>query len=235
MSQKRLSMVTFQSSDLTYLFRIFLAACCGACIGFEREKRYKTAGIRTHILVALSSCMMMIVSKYGFYDVVGTPGMSLDVSRIAAGVVTAIGFLGAGVIFVRKESITGVTTAAGLWATVGVGIAMGAGMYVLALFTTILMLLLQKLLHRPLKLFNTQLFGTIVVTLPREECNEQILEDTFTSRNVMIKNMKADRGTDGNVTLTLGVVFPSGFDKKAVLAQFLEIPFITSIEFYPSN
>ena len=90
----------FSLVELEYLLRILLSALCGAFIGLEREKRAKNAGIRTHILVAISSTLMMIVSKYGFYDVITTPGISLDASRIAAGVVTAIGFLGAGVIFV---------------------------------------------------------------------------------------------------------------------------------------
>ena len=119
----------FMFSEIEYLFRIVLSAFCGALIGLEREKRAKSAGIRTHVLVAISSALMMVVSKYGFFDVIPISGISLDASRIAAGVVSAIGFLGAGVIFVRKENTVGLTTSAGLWATVGMGIAVGAGLY----------------------------------------------------------------------------------------------------------
>lgn len=86
----------FSIQELEYLLRIVLAAVCGGAIGFERERRSKSAGIRTHIIVALSAALMMVVSKYGFFDVIGLGGISLDASRVAAGVVTAIGFLGVG-------------------------------------------------------------------------------------------------------------------------------------------
>ena len=127
--------------------RIVISAICGFLIGCERERRAKNAGIRTHILVAISSTLMMEVSKNGFFDVVQYPGISVDASRVAAGVVTAIGFLGAGVIFVRKENTIGLTTSAGLWATVGMGIAIGAGMYATGIAFTIFILILQLLLH----------------------------------------------------------------------------------------
>ena len=105
-------------TELEFLLRIILSIICGACIGFERETRLKTAGIRTHIIVSLGSALMMIISKYGFGDVLQSGNIGLDPSRIAAGIVTAVGFIGAGVIFVRNQTISGVTTAAGIWATV---------------------------------------------------------------------------------------------------------------------
>lgn len=226
----------FKTSDLIYIMRVLFAALCGAFIGIEREKRFKTAGIRTHILVAVSSCMMMIVSKYGFFDVLDVPNMHVDASRIAAQVVTAIGFLGAGVIFVRKESITGVTTAAGLWATVGVGIAMGAGMYVLAFVCTAIMLLLQLLLHHPFKLFTTQFFGTVKLRIPVEEFSSTAVQDPFTKRNIQIKNMTFDREEEGkSILVTLGVVFPASFDKEEIIKAFRDEPFVNSIEIYPAN
>ena len=133
----------FSPAELEYLLRIVLAALCGGAVGFERERRLKSAGIRTHIIVALSAALMMVVSKYGFMDVLNLNSVSLDASRIAAGVVTAIGFLGAGVIFVRKQSVSGVTTAAGLWATVGVGIAVGAGLYCTGVAASAVIVLVQ--------------------------------------------------------------------------------------------
>jgi len=125
---------------LGYLLRLALAAVCGGAIGLEREIRLKEAGMRTHLIVCFASCMMMIVSKYGFFDMLeyaaahGYETMKLDPSRIAAGLVTAISFLGAGTIFTRNRGITGLTTAAGLWATVGIGMTTGAGMYWLSIF-----------------------------------------------------------------------------------------------------
>ena len=145
----------FSIQELEYLLRIVLAAVCGGAIGFERERRSKSAGIRTHIIVALSAALMMVVSKYGFFDVIGLGGISLDASRVAAGVVTAIGFLGVGVIFTHGRTVSGVTTAAGLWATVGVGIAVGAGLYVTGGVATVLIVLFQVILHRSSPLVKT--------------------------------------------------------------------------------
>ena len=158
----------FSIQELEYLLRIVLAAVCGGAIGFERERRSKSAGIRTHIIVALSAALMMVVSKYGFFDVIGLGGISLDASRVAAGVVTAIGFLGVGVIFTHGRTVSGVTTAAGLWATVGVGIAVGAGLYVTGGVATVLIVLFQVILHRSSPLVKTQRTGTVVLELSGE-------------------------------------------------------------------
>ncbi len=139
-----------QSDNVIYLVRILIACLCGFIVGVERSKRQKDAGIRTHIIVALGSALMMIISKYGFIDVgEGVPGMrAVDGSRMAAQIVSGVGFLGAGMIFINhKQSIKGLTTAAGIWATAGIGMAVGAGMYFIGIATAVLMLVLQLLLH----------------------------------------------------------------------------------------
>ncbi len=126
-----------------YFVRIVVACLCGGLVGLERTKRLKEAGIRTHIIVALGATLIMVVSKYGFADVVGA-----DASRIASNVITGISFLGAGVIFVRGGSVKGLTTAAGIWATAAIGLALGAGMYTVGVLCTALMILLQISLHK---------------------------------------------------------------------------------------
>ena len=103
------------------LCRIIIAGICGGIIGYERKNRNKEAGIRTHMIVALGASLIMIVSKYGFADILGEQGIALDPSRIAAQIVTGVGFLGAGMIFMRKNTISGLTTAAGIWATSAIG------------------------------------------------------------------------------------------------------------------
>ncbi|HBE87024.1 MAG TPA: magnesium transporter MgtC, partial [Lachnoclostridium sp.] len=110
--------------QLEYMLRIITAGLLGFLIGSERKNRNKSAGIRTHAIVAIGSALMMVVSKYGFPDIPTSDG-----ARIAAQVVSGIGFLGAGVIFVRNNLVNGLTTAAGIWATAGVGLALGAGQY----------------------------------------------------------------------------------------------------------
>ena len=132
--------------ELIYVARLVLAAACGILIGYERKNRSKEAGVRTHCVVACASALMMILSKYAYSDVVGEY-VKLDPSRVAAGVVSGIGFLGAGMIFVHKKTVTGLTTAAGVWATSGIGMAIGAGMYVTGISAALIILLIQVILH----------------------------------------------------------------------------------------
>lgn len=149
-----LSLFEHYGLELEFFLRIVLSSLCGAMIGFERTKRFKEAGIRTHCVVACGAALMMIVSKYGFGDVVDAAGNFLygsrgaDSSRIAAQVVSGVGFLGAGVIFRTGTSIKGLTTAAGIWATSAVGLALGAGMYLIGALTTLLIVAEQYLMHR---------------------------------------------------------------------------------------
>ena len=118
--------------------RLALAALFGSVIGLERERLLWAAGLRTHMLVCVGSCLIMLVSAFGFGDVLGTEHVVLDPSRIAAQVVSGIGFLGAGTILLRGEVVKGLTTAASLWGVAAIGLAIGSGLYVPALATTAL-------------------------------------------------------------------------------------------------
>ncbi|MWV23646.1 MgtC/SapB family protein [Methylobacterium sp. 2A] len=118
--------------------RLALAALFGSVIGLERERLLWAAGLRTHMLVCVGSCLIMLVSTFGFGDVLGTDHVVLDPSRIAAQVVSGIGFLGAGTILLRGEVVKGLTTAASLWGVAAIGLAVGSGLYVPALATTAL-------------------------------------------------------------------------------------------------
>ena len=135
---------------LDYCLRLLLSCLCGAAIGFERSRRFKEAGIRTHIIVCVGAALAMIISKYGFEDLGGIldGSRTSDPARVAAQVISGISFLGAGVIFRNGGSIKGLTTAAGLWVTASIGLAVGSGMYVIAIFSTVLVSLLQFLMHR---------------------------------------------------------------------------------------
>lgn len=120
-----------------WLLRILASVFSATLIGYERYRSYKEAGVRTHVLVALSTCLMMIISKYGFFDT-----DQIDASRIAAGVVSGISFLGAGIIFERRGRIEGLTTAVGVFATGAIGMCFGAGMYLLGIFSSVMTLLI---------------------------------------------------------------------------------------------
>ena len=123
-----------------FIIRLCVAGLCGTVIGLDREYRVKDAGFRTHFLVALGSALMMIVSQYGFADILTHTGVGLDPSRIAAQVVSGIGFIGAGTIIIHRQLVRGLTTAASLWATAGIGLAAGAHMYMVAAAATVLTL-----------------------------------------------------------------------------------------------
>lgn len=126
---------------IEFILRISFAALLGGIIGLEREYRAKEAGFRTHFLVGMGAAIFMILSKYGYDDVVKAELVRLDPSRIAAQVVSGIGFIGAGCIIFQKHVVRGLTTAAGLWVTSAIGLACGSGLYILAGSATVLVVI----------------------------------------------------------------------------------------------
>ena len=146
--------------NFEFLIKMVLATIMGAIIGFERKSRNKEAGIRTHSIVALASALMMIISKYGFFDI-----DKYDAARIASQVVSGIGFLGTGLIFIKNNSVNGLTTAAGIWATAGIGLAMGAGLYAVAICGTLLIVIVQILMYKDAFLNKDHLTITFEVSL----------------------------------------------------------------------
>ena len=129
-------------SNSEMLMRLLAAAALGSLVGFERERLLWAAGIRTHMLVCVGSCLIMIVSAFGFSDVLAKEHVILDPSRIAAQVVSGIGFLGAGSILARGEIVKGLTTAASIWAVAAIGLAVGGGLYLAAGSSTVIILLI---------------------------------------------------------------------------------------------
>lgn len=145
--------------EMMMVARMLLAGVLGGLVGLEREYRSKEAGLRTHFLVCLGSALFTLVSQYGFTDIVAGvanacgPGVDvrLDPGRVAAQIVTGIGFIGAGTIVLQRKTVVGLTTAAGLWTTAAIGMAVGGGLYFIAGFGTLLTLagfeLLRQLSH----------------------------------------------------------------------------------------
>ena len=165
------------SDDLIILelvLRLFLALIIGFAIGFERKMRFKEAGIRTHTIVSIGSCLYMIISMFAFEGA--------DTSRVAAQIVSGIGFLGAGMIFYHKEMVHGLTTAAGIWATAAIGMAAGAGWYVLSAIATVLIILLQCVMHTNFKLFHARHF--VKVNLVYKDQDGQVAEQIKKTFNV---------------------------------------------------
>lgn len=189
--------------QLPLILRIVVACLCGAAIGYERSVRQKDAGIRTHIIVALGAALMMIVSKYGFFDVVIHDSVQVDASRIASTITTGISFLGAGVIFVRNASIKGLTTAAGIWATAGVGIAVGSGMYLIGILSAVLMIIIQIILHKFLRHIDNNIVNEIKVTLAGGNPSIDTFVELLEKHNMKVQSYSFDRNNDGTVTFKL--------------------------------
>ena len=140
--------------NLDFCLRLLLSCICGGAIGIERSRHFKEAGVRTHIIVCMGAALAMIVSKYGFADLALGDGSffpgtkETDPARIAAQVISGISFLGAGVIFKREGLVRGLTTAAGIWITAAIGLAVGSGLLLVGLFTAIVVCVLQVLMHK---------------------------------------------------------------------------------------
>ncbi len=149
------------------LIRLALASLFGAAIGLERERKTLAAGLRTHMMVCVGACLIMIVSAFGFGDILGTPNVTLDPSRIAAQVVSGIGFIGAGtILFMKQGTVHGLTTASGLWTVAAIGLATGGGLYFAAAATTGIALIilwgLQQLEHVYSKRFKNKILKVVV-------------------------------------------------------------------------
>ena len=182
-----MNMITYE-----FVLRLFVAAMLGGVIGLEREYRAKEAGFRTHFLVALGSGLFMILSQFGFNDVLAHyEQVSLDPSRIASQVVTGIGFIGAGTIIFQKHVVRGLTTAAGLWVTSAIGMTAGAGMYVLSIATTVLVLLCLEALYFILQHFGTRNI-TVTFSTPKEESIKLVLQ-RLRAKEVIIDSYEMKR------------------------------------------
>ena len=192
------------TQELIYILRIMLAGVCGIVVGLERKNRSKEAGIRTHFVVACGAAIIMVVSKYAFFDVAGLAErmgfggeIRLDPSRVASTIASGIGFLGAGMIFVHKNTVTGLTTAAGIWATSGIGMAIGSGMYTLGIGSTFIILIAQLLLHLDFHRSRNARMKVLNIKNVKEDGFQLFLAEEFDKRNVKIHTSAVDTTDDG--------------------------------------
>ncbi len=223
-------MLAFALEQMDYLLRILIAGLCGLLIGYERESRMKMAGIRTHTIIAMAASLMVVISKYGFFDVIGWESISVDASRVAASVVTGIGFLGAGIIWNRKNGISGLTTSAGIWATLGIGMSVGAGMWVLGIGSTVMLLMIQYLFHRNWRIFNANNAGRIPLHIRKGENTRERMVNVLTGMNIQVIDTHMSIDENGCIEATLNVLFPKDFETENILTLMANYPEITSID-----
>ena len=215
--------------EWSFLLRLCVACLCGTVIGLDREYRVKDAGFRTHFLVALGSALMMIVSQYGFDELAASrDGLRFDPGRIAAQVVSGIGFIGAGTIIIHRQLVRGLTTAASLWATAGFGLAAGAGMYALAAAAAALTLFGLEVL--------TLFFGglgrkrtLIVFSSPRREAIDALFGRLRTSDYTVISyEVEAVRaGGEALYRATLVIRARGNADEESYIALLREAADVT--------
>lgn len=210
-----------------YILRILVACICGIVIGYERENRNKEAGIRTHAIVALGAALIMVVSKYGFGDIV-----EYDASRVAAQIVSGIGFLGAGIIFVRNNAVSGLTTAAGIWATSGVGMAIGSGLYFVGIIIAVLIVFIQFLLHKQFILKKQHKYEQLELTVDGGGALgiKRLLEKLGKS-NIEIANIEINRMNVKTYKIDLGVILPTEDGRGELTEILLECEDIHSVKY----
>jgi putative Mg2+ transporter-C (MgtC) family protein len=213
------------------IFRLLLAALLGSFIGLERERLLWAAGLRTHMLVCVGSCLIMIVSAFGFSDVLGTANVILDPSRIAAQVVSGIGFLGAGAILLRSDIVRGLTTAASIWAVAGIGLAVGGGLYFAATATTIIILIILagiKPLEERLKARHSSILS---LTVKHGQMSMGLLQQTLKGRTNHIKQFivqPSDSPEYDSITIILTRVHRSVV--LEIIEQLGQLPCVTSVK-----
>lgn len=206
----RMNAVLPLTIQAAFAIRVVVATLLGGAIGYERTKRLKEAGIRTHCLVSCASALFMIISKYAFADLsVGGVFMEGvrggDPARIAAQVVSGISFLGLAVIYRNGSTLKGLTTAAGIWATAGVGLAIGAGLYQIGVITTLIIILMQIIMHR-FNIGNDALaVRDINVSMKDSPELRQSLLEELKALNMIVVSSHITRNNDGTVNYGMTV------------------------------
>jgi len=218
-----------------YLLRVVVAGLCGALIGYERKNRMKEAGIRTHFVVALGASLMMVISKYGFQDQIGWSNLSLDPSRVAAQVVSGVGFLGAGMIFMQKQTVKGLTTAAGVWATAGMGMAIGSGLYLLGIGVTLVILIAQIVLHTRYNWLATPRTEHLTMQIRNEQGSVAYVQQALQAKGIALLSFHVEsRGPDeSELFLDLQIKLPGNFGLEQLMPFIQEISTVKTIEVQP--
>jgi putative Mg2+ transporter-C (MgtC) family protein len=199
------------------LLRLILAAVLGGVIGAERERLNRGAGLRTHALVSTASALVMIVSAYGFMGVLSAGTIVLDPSRVAAQVVSGIGFLGAGIIIFRKNAVRGLTTAASIWAVAAIGLAVGCGLYVASIGATVILSVILSVLKR----FERKFF-------PQNQVNRLTVEISKGQGKLVSEKLKVD----GLKVLNMSVKHTKGLSVSTIKIEAVaqERIFVTLLE-----
>ncbi|MDB6047718.1 MAG: methyltransferase [Pseudomonas sp.] len=205
--------------------RLLLAALLGSLIGLERERLLWAAGLRTHMMVCVGSCLLMIVSSFGFQDALAMSHTELDPSRVAAQVVSGIGFLGAGSILLRGEVIKGLTTAASLWTVAAIGLSVGGGLYVVSGAATFIILLILVAIKPFEKVYRNRVqVHVLKLVAPKQALSLNTLHEVMGNRSGKVKQFIVEKGPRADTdSITIQLTRTSGAQAKEILEQLLSI------------
>ncbi|ALX50638.1 ATPase [Lentibacillus amyloliquefaciens] len=211
------------------MIRLLIALLLSGLIGFERELKNHSAGFRTHILVGVGACLMMLLSLYGFETFIQAyDNIRFDPSRIPSYVISGIGFLGAGTIIVNGMTIRGLTTAASIWTVAGLGLVVGAGMYAASVFTTLIILLSLIFLNNFEKRFRKGRLNMIEITaLPGLEMNRVI--SAFESYSLTINKVEIERVDDDLRNIVVTIDPDKNLDRVALFENISQIEYVKNI------
>lgn len=208
--------------ELEYVIRMVIAVFLGFAIGLERKMRFKEAGMRTHAIVSAGACLFMLISKYGFNDL----DARFDGARLAAQVVSGIGFIGAGMIMYRKQAVHGLTTAAGVWITAGVGMAAGAGMYIVAASSTAIIVAVQCIMHIDCKFFKNKHYVSLWIVFTNDSDEIEKVKSIFGVEKYDHLEVKKQ---EDELVFSVLIRTDKIFDDAFILNTLRQNPFIHSI------
>ncbi|OVZ92899.1 MgtC/SapB family protein [Yersinia alsatica] len=212
------------------LLRIALAGALGGLIGIERQLRSKEAGLRTHILVGIGSAMFMIVSKYGFEDLLTLDHVSFDPSRVAAQVVSGMGFLGAGTIMIQKQMVKGLTTAAGMWVTAAIGLVIGSGLYQIGIYGTLMTLVVLEIFRQLSNRLLGQHHYVYIKLLPQSVPRLLVALEQLRLRPINLSVTQKLEQSDASCELTMEVTLSPRKSLDKVYATLLAIEGIQQLD-----
>ncbi len=220
------------SAVMSFTVRIVVSALLGGIIGIERQRHDKVAGIAPHMLISMAACLMMIISKYAFMDVVQIEGISLDASRIAAGIITGTGILSGGIIFIRKSgNVSGMNTAAGIWVTIGIGMGIGAGLYSVCIASVVIMLIIKLPFNVNRKVFDDRVKAIVTFKMVGKTNGLNAIEEKLLTEGITIHAQSWKRKADNEFTARCQVILPHTISDSRLVELLSEIPEFDTVDF----
>ncbi|MBM7542889.1 putative Mg2+ transporter-C (MgtC) family protein [Amphibacillus cookii] len=222
----------FDQYFITMSIRLLLALILSGLIGFEREMNRHSAGFRTHILVGVSSCLMMLMSLYGFQDYLETYSdiVRFDPARIPSYVISGIGFLGAGTIIVNGMTVRGLTTAASIWAVAGLGLVVGIGMYSMAILTTTIILLSLVFLNNFERYISKRELRVKLEILMHNFHELDAIFSIYNHFNVIVKNINVDNGNEQDTKILTDIQIGKNTNINDLYYELLQLDQVKQVK-----